>query len=99
MRTAPATAAALAALLFASGAGAASLPPPGALSCTGCHAATKGVDTPVPPLAGRNPADIEAAMKAFRSGERPAAVMDRIAKGFTDAEVKAIAQWYGAAQP
>jgi len=33
-------------------------------------------------------------MRAYRSGERPATVMDRIAKGFSDDEVKAIAKWY-----
>ena len=71
-------------------------PPPGASSCSGCHAARKTVDTPVPRLAGRNPADIEAAMTVFRSGERPSLVMQRIAKGFSDDEVKAIAAWYGA---
>ena len=71
-------------------------PPSGASSCSGCHAASKTIDTPVPPLAGRNPADIAAAMLAFRSGQRPASVMDRIAKGFSDDEIKVIAAWYGA---
>jgi cytochrome c553 len=33
-------------------------------------------------------------MQAFRSGQRAATVMDRIAKGFSDAEVEAIATWY-----
>lgn len=33
-------------------------------------------------------------MQEFRAGSRPATVMDRIAKGFTDEEVKAIAAWY-----
>jgi cytochrome subunit of sulfide dehydrogenase len=71
-------------------------PPPGASSCSGCHATRKSVDTPVPRLAGRSPADIEAAMMAFRTGQRPSSVMERIAKGFSDDEVKAIAAWYGA---
>lgn len=75
------------------------IPPPGALSCSGCHAATKSVDTPVPPLVGRKPAEIEAAMLAFRSGQKPAVVMDRIAKGFSPGEIKAIAAWYGAQKP
>ena len=35
-------------------------------------------------------------MKAFRAGERPATVMDRIAKGFSDDEMRAIAAWYAA---
>jgi len=69
--------------------------PPGAASCSGCHAAKAGVDTPVARLAGQDPAAIVAAMQAYRSGQRPATVMDRIAKGFSDDEIKAIAAWYG----
>ena len=37
-----------------------------------------------------------AALQEFRDGRRPATVMDRIAKGFSDDEIKAIAAWYGA---
>ena len=70
--------------------------PPGASSCSGCHPASASVDTPVKQLVGRKPEDIVAAVKAFRSGEKPATIMDRIAKGFTDDEIKAIADWYGA---
>jgi cytochrome c553 len=71
-------------------------PPSGAASCSGCHPAEPGVDTPVPRLSGQDPAAIVAAMQAFRSGTRPATVMDRIAKGFSDDEIKSIAAWYGA---
>ena len=70
--------------------------PPGAHSCSGCHAATRAADTTVPRLNGRNPADIVTAMEAFKSGQLPSTVMGRIAKGFSDDEVKAIAAWYGA---
>jgi sulfide dehydrogenase cytochrome subunit len=70
--------------------------PPGASSCSGCHPASRSVDTPVKQLVGRNPEEIVAAVKAFRSGEKPATIMDRIAKGFSDDEIKAIADWYGA---
>ena len=70
--------------------------PPGALSCSGCHAFTHTADAPVPRLIGRNPADIVAAMQAFKSGQVPSTVMERIAKGFSEDEVKAIAAWYGA---
>jgi cytochrome c553 len=48
----------------------------------------------VPRLNGRNAGEIAAAMAAFKSGQRPATVMDRIAKGYTDDEIKAIAAWY-----
>jgi cytochrome c553 len=50
----------------------------------------------VPRLVGRQPADIAAALQDFKTGRRPATVMDRIAKGFSDDEIKAIADWYGA---
>jgi sulfide dehydrogenase cytochrome subunit len=37
-------------------------------------------------------------MQEFRSGQRAGTVMDRIAKGFTDDEIQALAAWF-AAQP
>jgi sulfide dehydrogenase cytochrome subunit len=88
---------AVASLCFAAAAPASAADaPPGASSCSGCHPASKTVETPVARLVGRNPSDIVAAVQAFRSGQRPATVMDRIAKGFSDDEIKAIADWYGA---
>ncbi len=69
--------------------------PPGAMSCSGCHP-TSRIQTTVPRLTGRNPADIVAAMQAFKVGQRPSTVMERIAKGFSEDEVKAVAAWYGA---
>ena len=68
--------------------------PPGASSCSGCHPASAAVKTPVPPLAGRPAAEIVEQVRSFRSGQRPATVMDRIARGFSDAEIAAIAAWY-----
>src|SRR4051812_16161379 len=49
---------------------AAAEPPPGASSCTGCHAASAAVETPVPRLAGQPAPRIAEAMLAFRSGQR-----------------------------
>ncbi len=68
--------------------------PPGAASCSGCHAASARVETPVPPIKGRSPADIADAMIEYKSGKRPGTIMDRIAKGFSDEEIRAIAAWY-----
>ena len=68
--------------------------PAGAAACSGCHAAAVGVASPVPRLAGLDAADIVNAMQAYRAGTRPATVMDRIAKGFTEGEIRAIAEWY-----
>ena len=67
--------------------------PPLVAACSSCHPATGG-DPRLPRLADRNASEIVAAMKAFRAGSRPATVMDRIAKGFTDDEIAAIAAWY-----
>ncbi len=86
---------AAAAILALSSGGYAADAPPGATSCTGCHPATKA-DTPVPRLNGRDAAQTVAAMVEFKTGKRPATVMDRIAKGFTDDETKAIAAWFAA---
>jgi cytochrome subunit of sulfide dehydrogenase len=78
--------------LAAGSATAQSIAPPGAAACSGCHAAGPA-STAVPGLIGQAPDDIGRAMQAFRTGERPATVMDRIAKGFSDEETRAIAAW------
>ena len=69
-------------------------PPAGASSCSGCHPANTGIDTPMQRLNGRNAAEISEQMKAFRAGQRSATVMGRIARGFSDDEIQAIAAWY-----
>jgi cytochrome subunit of sulfide dehydrogenase len=71
-------------------------PPPGASSCSGCHPTSATVDTPVPRIRGRQPAEIIAAMQAFHNGDRPSTVMGRIAKGFSEDEIRAIAVWLAA---
>lgn len=71
--------------------------PAGAAACLDCHPTSSDQTVgPVPRLAGRNPPDIVAAMQGFRNGQRPGTIMDRIAKGFSDEEIRAIADWLGA---
>ncbi len=70
--------------------------PAGAMSCSGCHATSKSVDTAVPRLNGRPAAAIAAAMRDFQKGERSPTVMGRIAKGYSDAEIDALAAWFAA---
>jgi cytochrome c553 len=70
--------------------------PPGALSCTGCHVGAgggAGSGEMLPKLAGRPADELLAAFTAFRSGERPATIMNRISRGFTDEEAQAISVW------
>lgn len=64
--------------------------PPGASACLGCHGAT---ETELPSLKNLSAVEIEAGMDAFRTGAREATLMNRIAKGFTPEETRAIAQW------
>ena len=89
------TGGALAALLYFTNAQAenvrdVSAAPPGASACLGCHGAGP---TPLPTLSGLSAHDIETAMDQFRTGARNATLMNRIAKGFSAEESKAIAQW------
>jgi cytochrome c553 len=79
-------------LAHAQGAGF-SIAPPGASSCSGCHAdAASGL----PSLKGQSAQMIEEAMAGFRSGARDATLMNRIAKGFSEDETRAIARWIAA---
>jgi cytochrome c553 len=66
-----------------------------AAACAICHgtegrAATKDVI----PLAGLPREHIASQMRAFREGQRPATVMHQIAKGYTDAQIDAMAAWF-----
>ncbi len=82
-------------LFFTPGHAQTAVSPPGAASCAGCHAARPGVETPVPRIAGRPTAEIEAMLARYRS-DKSGSVMSRIAKGFSPDESAAIAAWYAA---
>jgi sulfide dehydrogenase cytochrome subunit len=67
-----------------------------ASACAICHG-TQGKpapNAPLIPLAGLPRDHIASQMRAFRDGKRPATVMHQIAKGYSDAEIEAIAGWY-----
>jgi cytochrome c553 len=93
MRALSAIAAAVLPLLGSASLAASPEPPGGAAACTGCHATNPAAETPVPKINGRNADELFAAMVAFRSGEKPSTVMGRIAKGYTDEEVRPIMNW------
>ena len=70
-----------------------------AAPCAICHgtdgrSATK--DSPLIPLAGLPSDHIATQMRAFRDGKRPATVMHQISKGYSDAQIDAIAVWFAA---
>ena len=72
-------------------------PSPAMLSnaCAGCHGTHGGsAGLTMPSLASQSKTAIVDAMKKFRSGERPSTVMGRLAKGYTDAEFDAMADFF-----
>ena len=62
-----------------------------ALSCFSCHGpAGKSPDT-IPAINGKSAAFIAKEMTGFRDGKRKSTVMQRIAKGYSDGEIRALA--------
>jgi len=70
-----------------------------AQTCAGCHG-TQGrlSNSAFMPLAGMSEASFVKAMLDFQSGTRPNTLMGPIAKGFSEAEIKAMAAYF-AKQP
>lgn len=66
-----------------------------AAGCASCH--QPGHRTP-PPLAGRPRGELLALLAAFRNGSRDGTVMPKLARGYTPAQLDAIAAWYAAQQ-
>lgn len=89
-------AAVLAMALALAPAGANAAEPPGASACSGCHTASRALDSAVPPIAGRPRDELAAALRAFRANERPSTVMGRLARGFDLAELDVLAAWFAA---
>ncbi|MEP7206547.1 MAG: cytochrome C [Casimicrobiaceae bacterium] len=70
-----------------------------AATCANCHTATARPEAVIRTLAGMSAADLTRAMQGFKSGERPGTVMPQLAKGYTDAQIEAVARWYAAQTP
>jgi cytochrome c553 len=69
-----------------------------AAGCAICHGTLgkPAPGAPLIPLAGLPQDHIATQMRAFRDGKRPATVMHQIAKGYTDAQIDAMAAWFAA---
>ena len=68
-----------------------------AAPCAICHGTDgRAVTKDVVALAGLPREHIASQMRAFRDGQRPASVMHQIAKGYTDAQIDALAAWFAA---
>ena len=62
------------------------------LSCSGCHGPRGHSPGPIPSIYGRTAESIAETLRGFQSGTRTGTVMQRIAKGYSDAEIDAVAR-------
>ena len=53
----------------------------------------------MPVLAGRPQGELVVIVREFRDGKRPSTVMQQLAKGYTDAQIEAIAAYLAAQKP
>jgi cytochrome c553 len=69
-----------------------------AATCANCHGTMgRAVDgAAVPGLAGMPASYMVDQLKAFKAGTRPATVMHQLAKGYSDAQIDAIAGYFAA---
>jgi len=66
-------------------------------TCNGCHGTDgNSAGASNPSIAGLSASYFDAAMKQFRSGERPSTIMGRLAKGYSDEQLKAMADFFAA---
>jgi len=68
-----------------------------AATCAACHgtaghSATKTVE----PLAGRPKERLVELLQAFKTGKKPATIMQQISKGYTDQQLETIAGYFAA---
>jgi cytochrome subunit of sulfide dehydrogenase len=69
-----------------------------AANCAACHG-TNGKAAPgstLNGLAGKPKDELLTAMKQFKEGKKPATLMHQISKGYTDAELEALAAYFAA---
>lgn len=64
-------------------------------TCAGCHGTNGNSHGPATPtIAGISSEYFIDAMNAYKNGERPSTIMTRIAKGYTEEEIKAMAGFF-----
>ena len=66
-----------------------------ATACFTCHGTEGKSPGAIPSLHGKTAAYIEQQLKAFKVDQRQVTLMNRIAKGYSDSEIAAIAKYLG----
>ncbi|HCP33522.1 MAG TPA: cytochrome c [SAR324 cluster bacterium] len=65
------------------------------MSCAACHGTDGKSPGAMPSLYGKSSKYIEKSLLRFQKGEKKGTVMNRIAKGYSEEEIKVIASFFG----
>jgi sulfide dehydrogenase cytochrome subunit len=63
-------------------------------SCEGCHGTGGRSPGAIPAIAGKSAEYLRETLESFRSGEKEATVMGRHAMGYSDEEIREIAEYF-----
>lgn len=68
--------------------------------CANCHGPDGRSTGAIPSIAGLDASETAARLRAFRAGQVPGAtVMPRLMKGYDDAQIEMLAQWFAKVTP
>jgi cytochrome c553 len=70
-----------------------------AATCANCHGTGGASAGGNEPLAGKPKAEIIEKIQDFKSGRKPATIMHQLSKGYTDAQIEAVATWFSQQKP
>jgi cytochrome c553 len=62
--------------------------------CNTCHGTNGKGAKPIPGIGGEEPEEFVDLMQAFANGEEAASIMGRHAQGYTEAELKLLAEYF-----
>ena len=65
-------------------------------ACANCHGTNGNASDGMPALAGKPRAYLAQTLKDFRDGRRSGTIMPQLAKGYTDAQIEALADYLSA---
>ncbi len=65
-----------------------------AANCFNCHGTEGRINSAIPAIAGRDRDFLLESLKAYKAGSKPATIMHQLAKGYTDAELAALADYF-----
>ncbi len=70
-----------------------------AANCASCHGTDGRSRGAIPAIAGQDKAILIQQLKDFRDGKRPSTIMQQLAKGYTDEQIEAAAEYLASRKP